>query len=227
VPVAERAERPKPQADTLLPIVLNSTFWLRHLPPEHRGVVLTFDDGPHPDTTPALLEVLAHERIRATHFLVGERCLAHPMLVRELAGAGQHIANHGFHHKSLLWHSAAFQKRSISYADSALHAEVQTPALWFRPPFGRFNWWTAPALKELHYRGVLWSVIIRDWLPASETDLWERLKTKLHSGAIIVLHDGHPTTPMVTRLLPRLAEEVARRGWTFMSLPTNDPNLTT
>jgi peptidoglycan-N-acetylglucosamine deacetylase len=207
--------------------MFNPTFWLRRLPPVHRGIILTFDDGPHPDTTPALLDILTRERIAATHFLVGERGSAHPTLVQELASAGQQIANHGFRHESLLWRSSSYQRQSIVRADAALREAVQTPVAWFRPPFGRFNLWTRPVLKELHYRGVLWSVIIRDWLPASDTDLWNRLKAKLHSGAIIVLHDGHPTTHVVLRLLPRLAEEITRRGWTFSTLPSNDNNLTT
>jgi S-adenosylmethionine:diacylglycerol 3-amino-3-carboxypropyl transferase len=61
-------------------------------------------------------------------------------------------------------------------------------------------------------------VIARDWVEQTDDELWQRLRSQLHEGAIMVLHDGHPTTARVVRLLPRLADEVRKRGWTFVPL---------
>jgi peptidoglycan-N-acetylglucosamine deacetylase len=88
----------------------------------------------------------------------------------------------------------------------------------FRPCYGQFNPLTINVLRRLGYTGVLWSLIAYDWLEQSEVDLWHGIRSKLHDGAIIVLHDGHATTPTMIRTLARLAEDVARRGWTFVPL---------
>ncbi len=88
----------------------------------------------------------------------------------------------------------------------------------FRPPFGHFNLSTTPLLRRLNYRGILWSHHIADWRQQSRAELETRLVRGLHSGCILLLHDAKPTTQSVIETLPRLADEVARRGWHFVTL---------
>jgi peptidoglycan/xylan/chitin deacetylase (PgdA/CDA1 family) len=192
--------------------------WLWRLPGGCKSVALTFDDGPHATTTPALLAALGRLQIPATHFLLGSRCAHHAALVRELAAAGQTIGNHGFDHRSLLLRSARCQEDSIRRADEAIHAVLHESPRLFRPPYGHFNVATTGLLQAMTYTGVLWSLNARDWGERGESALWKRLERNVHEGAIILLHDGHPATAAVVRLLPRLADEVARRGWSFVSL---------
>ncbi|RPH94596.1 polysaccharide deacetylase family protein [candidate division KSB1 bacterium] len=199
--------------------------WLWRLPSGSRSIALTFDDGPHPETTPALLQVLNRLQITSTHFVLGTRCRENTGLLRDLTGCGQTVANHGFQHVGFTCLTPTQQMQSILAADEAIKDSIGISARFFRPPFGRFNPWTARILNKIGYRGVMWSVMVADWIDQSDDALWLRLQQSLHEGAIVVLHDGQPTTENVIRLLPRLAEEVKRRGWKFADLPSLTPLL--
>ncbi|MFZ5433206.1 MAG: polysaccharide deacetylase family protein [Calditrichota bacterium] len=195
--------------------------WLFRLPATMpNGVALTFDDGPHPDTTPRLLSQLDRLGITATHFLIGSQALKFGSLTRDISTSGQAIANHGHHHESYCRHMKRWQLENISAADTAIRTYTDQTPDWFRPPFGRFNPWTAKAAHQTGYQCVLWSLIAGDWLADNETELWSRLRSRLHDRAIIVLHDGHPTTSTMINVLPQLADEVRQRGWTFVTLPS-------
>jgi peptidoglycan/xylan/chitin deacetylase (PgdA/CDA1 family) len=192
--------------------------WLWRLPEGSQSVALTFDDGPDPATTPALLTALQSLGISATHFLVGSRCRENLSLAGELSSAGQVVGNHGFDHQSFFLRSGTFQRDSILRTERMLVQVLPEPLHLFRPPYGRFNLSTSGVLRRTGYRGVLWSLGAKDWREQRENVLWDRLKHGLHEGAIILLHDGHPATEVVIHLLPRLAEEVAHRGWRFVPL---------
>lgn len=192
--------------------------WVWRLSPGEGRVALTFDDGPHGETTAALLETLSQLQIHCTLFVIGSRCPAHSNLIYKAAAAGHVIANHGFRHESLLLRSAHYQRQSLLAADAAIRECTGEGSSLFRPPWGHFNLQTRHVLRDLRYTGVLWSVTAQDWAPRSEPDLWQRLRSRLHDGAIVLLHDGRPTTESVIRLLPRLADEVWRRGWRFVPL---------
>jgi len=195
-----------------------SPSWLWRLPPSSGQVALTFDDGPLEGTTPSLLSELERLDIISTHFLVGERAAAAPDLVRAIRDDGHEIANHAFQHKSFLLRSAAYQRQSILRAEEAIRRSCGATSWLYRPCFGQFNVWTQGVLRRLNYTGVIWSLIAQDWIEQDDDELWQRIRVRLHEGAIIVLHDGHPTTARVIRLLPRLADEVRTRGWNFVPL---------
>jgi peptidoglycan-N-acetylglucosamine deacetylase len=193
--------------------------WLWRLPPGHGRVALTFDDGPLATTTPQLLNALQTLKVPCTHFLTGSQCAGNASLLIEMRDAGHVLANHGFHHRSFRFQSPRSQRESIRATDQAIAAIVGAGTRFYRPCYGHFNFWTQDILLQTGHIGVLWSLIASDWTEQSDDDLWRRIVTQLHDGAIIVLHDGHPTTPRVIRLLPRLVEEVTRRGWNFIPLP--------
>jgi peptidoglycan-N-acetylglucosamine deacetylase len=194
--------------------------WIWRLPPGRGQISLTFDDGPHPQTTPLLLRTLDATGIVCTFFAVGSRIdNSTSDILKSFAASGHAIANHGWQHQSLQFRSAGYQRRSLRATDERIRDAVGQGSSFFRPPFGMFNRFTVPTLRALNYRGVLWSVIARDWIPRPADELWTNVVDQLHDGAIIVLHDGHTdTTPTMLDILPRLAEEVARRGWTFVPL---------
>jgi peptidoglycan/xylan/chitin deacetylase (PgdA/CDA1 family) len=192
--------------------------WIWRLPPRSGAVALTFDDGPDPQTTSMLLAELQRLQIPSTHFLIGAKAAAASHLIREIASAGHVIANHAFRHESFLLRSGNYQHRSILAADRAIAQTTGNPCCFFRPCFGQINLRTQSVVERLGYVGVMWSVIASDWVEQTDEQLWQRLEAKLHEGAIIVLHDAHPTTSRVIRLLPRLADAVRKRGWTFVPL---------
>ena len=198
--------------------------WLSRLPSGCGGIALTFDDGPDPRTTPLLLSALDRLAISCTHFVTGSKCVRAGSLLAEARSLGHAIENHGYEHSSLLFATRSAQRDSIRKTDDEVRRYAGSGCRWFRPPFGRFNPWTAGALRELSYRGVLWSAMPRDWSAHSEEELWQRLVRRLREGDIVVLHDGQETTPLVIRMLPRLADEAALREWKFLPLPAPTHN---
>jgi peptidoglycan/xylan/chitin deacetylase (PgdA/CDA1 family) len=192
--------------------------WLWRLPSASKSVALTFDDGPHPDTTPALLTTLKQLRIPATHFILGSRAQNNSQLVEAIHAAGHTIGSHGFNHVSFAFKPPSFQRETIHKTNETVFNILHEQLCLFRPPYGHFNPFTSTVLQQMEQRGVMWSLHARDWKNQSGETLWERIKSGLHEGAIIVLHDGHPTTAATIRILPRLADEISRRGWSFTAL---------
>ncbi len=175
------------------PIVpaLGAPFGIRMRRGESRGISLTFDDGPHPQGTPAVLDVLAQAGARATFFLVGEQVAREPSLAAEIAAAGHEIALHGYRHTLLLrrtpWELAGDLDRAF---DTIAVATGSEPTL-YRPPYGVFS---AAGLALVRRRGwspVLWSRWGRDWTRRATPEGIARLATRsLGAGDIVLLHDA-------------------------------------
>jgi peptidoglycan/xylan/chitin deacetylase (PgdA/CDA1 family) len=174
-----------------------------------------------------LLKEFERLGIATTMFILGNRVKPNSSLLRDCAAAGHVLAVHGYDHHSFLWHGKAWQMNSISRTEGILiESEVPYQKL-FRPPYGRFNPATFAALRDLNYAGVLWSRMVNDWIVQDVVKLEQRLCRNLQDSDIIVLHDGHEATPRMIQALPRLADEVARRGWRFVTLSTpTSPQLT-
>ncbi len=182
------------------------------------GIALTFDDGPHPRGTPAVLEALAREDVRATFFLVGEQVAAHPALAGEIAAAGHGIAVHGHRHRVLLRVPPRAVADDLDRAASVIgEATGQAPVL-HRPPLGIYSY---PALAQVRRRGwrpLLWSRWGRDWAgwATPRTITW--LVTRdLQAGDVLLLHDSDAYSAAgswraTATAVPRIVEVARRRG---------------
>jgi peptidoglycan/xylan/chitin deacetylase (PgdA/CDA1 family) len=154
-------------------------------------VALTFDDGPHPVATPAILGQLQRLDMRATFFMVGCQAKRHPALVQEVAAAGHEIGSHGFRH---LPHTALpprCVKADLTRADALLEDILGQPVVHLRAPFG------AASLATVHYAHttsrqlVAWSRWGYDWLPRQEPRrLAQRVAGAARAGDILLLHDS-------------------------------------
>jgi len=158
---------------------------------DSRAVALTFDDGPHPDGTPAVLDVLAQGGARATFFLVGEQVERRPALAREIVAAGHSVALHCHRHRNLLRLAPHQVRRDLGRARDAIeHACGRRPRL-YRPPYGVL---TASALVEarrLGCRPCLWSRWGRDWRSAATPrSIAAELCAGLGGGDVLLLHDS-------------------------------------
>lgn len=161
---------------------------LTHVATDEPAVALTFDDGPHPDYTPRLLEILARHGARATFFVVGERAVAHPELVRRAAAEGHALGNHTWSHAQLPDLRGAERRREIARCAAA----IAPPGAWpiFRPPRGRQ---TLPSRIDAAIMGqlvVAWSAHAEDWRRHDADWLAARLAARLRPGAILLLHDA-------------------------------------
>jgi peptidoglycan-N-acetylglucosamine deacetylase len=183
-----------------------------------RGFALTFDDGPHPRGTPAVLELLAAERVPATFFLVGEQIRRNPALPREILDAGHEIALHCDRHRNLLRLAPSQVREDIARAEDAIAtATGRTPRL-YRPPYGVLN---AAALKLARARGwrtLLWSQWGRDWEARATADsIAARLTDGAGAGSVLLLHDADDysapgSLQRTLAALPAVIETMRARG---------------
>jgi peptidoglycan-N-acetylglucosamine deacetylase len=183
-----------------------------------RGYALTFDDGPHPQGTPAVLEILARERVSATFFLVGEQVLRSPALAREIADAGHDIALHCHRHRNLLRLTPWQVHEDIARAYDAIAAHTGRAPRLYRPPYGVLN---AAALRLARARGwrtLLWSHWGRDWeVRATPESILARVTDRARDGAVLLLHDADDYSApdswqRTAAALPRVLDTLAQRG---------------
>ncbi|MEO8906167.1 MAG: polysaccharide deacetylase family protein [Polyangiaceae bacterium] len=183
-----------------------------------RSVALTFDDGPHPVTTRAVLEILRAYDIRATFFLLGHKVVAHPQVVREIRAAGHTLGIHGFEHDHL------FCLRPTRYAIAQIQSTQRaieqacgvTPTL-FRPPVGFASHLTFRAAERAAVRVIAWSVRSLDGLRnARPARVAQRVITHLEDGAIVLLHDAAERddfTPASIAALPQILDALRARAF--------------
>ena len=177
---------------------------------EARAFALTFDDGPHPDVTPLLLDVLAKHRARATFFLIGERVLGNESTVARIAAEGHELANHLMRDEpSVLLPDFEF-RRQLGQVTSLLapHGDIR----WFRPGSG---WLTPRMLKsaaQLDLRCVLGTVVAVHDGNASVRRIAQHLIGRIRPGSIAVLHEGTPDRRGVVATTDLVLAELGRRG---------------
>lgn len=182
-----------------------------------RRVALTFDDGPHPVTTRAVLELLRAHEARATFFVLGHKVEAHPDVVREIHAAGHTLGIHGFQHDRL------FSFRSPSYTEQQVERTRQaiaracgvTPSL-FRPPVGFASYRTFRGAERARARIIAWSVRSLDGLRSADpAQVAKRVIERLEDGAIVLLHDAaehDDFTPASIAALPQILRALRERG---------------
>jgi len=183
--------------------------------PNRKWVALTFDDGPHPNTTPRLLSILKAYHAKATFFLVGMMAEAYPDLVLEEQRAGHLIANHSYHHVNL----TKIQDKDIGTELEACslvlqHITGEKPR-FFRPPGGDYNPTVLKIAENLGFRMVLWTDDPGDYSNPGKQLVLSRLLNRLSRGGIIVLHDG----PVQTQeILPQILSSLENDGYTLVTL---------
>lgn len=155
------------------------------------GVLLTFDDGPHPLATPSVLAQLDAAGAKAVFFLSGEQAARHPDLVRAIASAGHEIGVHGYRHQTRRQCTAKLVRDDTRRALDAIAAgSGQVPRL-YRPPHGAFSVAGLRAVEREQLRPLLWTRWGRDWERRATADsIARRLTAGVRSGDVLLLHDA-------------------------------------
>jgi len=159
------------------------------VPHPHR--VLTFDDGPSPEVTPRLLDVLAAAKTRALFFVQGDCVERHPQLARRIAEEGHVLGNHSHSHP---WFLFASQRRIASELDrcqKAIEDAAGVSVKWVRPPYGQRDWRFNRLARDRGLTPVLWSRNLRDYWGSPPEVLVRRLDA-CRDGDIVLMHDGDP-----------------------------------
>jgi peptidoglycan-N-acetylglucosamine deacetylase len=182
------------------------------------AVLLTFDDGPHPEGTPAVLAALDQAGLPAVFFLSGEQAARYPGLVREIAAAGHELALHGYRHQTRRQWSPGLLADDTRRALDALGTAAGTGPRLYRPPHGVF---TLTGLRLIHTLGLvplLWSKWGRDWEHrASAATIARNVTRTLQAGDVLLLHDAdHYGAPESWRktvaALPAISERITAVG---------------
>jgi peptidoglycan/xylan/chitin deacetylase (PgdA/CDA1 family) len=183
-----------------------------------RGVALTFDDGPHPEGTPAVLAELERLGATATFFLVGEQTERFPRLAAEIAAAGHEIALHGFHHRLLLWRSPGAFERDLERARAVIEDATGRSPVCYRPPYGVFSFASLELVRSRGWEPVLWSRWGRDWRArVTPATIARRATAAISAGDVVLLHDAdHYSAPgswrRTVEALPAIVESVLAIG---------------
>jgi peptidoglycan/xylan/chitin deacetylase (PgdA/CDA1 family) len=178
------------------------------------GAALSFDDGPDPDSTPAVLDALDAAGAQATFFLVGDQVLAHPALAREIADRGHDVQAHCFDHQrhETLADPAADLQRTLE----AIHgATGREPGLQ-RPPYGRFSKASHATCLDAGLRPVYWSAWGEDWEDLGPDRIADFVIRDLSPGVVILLHDSaryahRPSARATAAAIPTIAAALAER----------------
>ena len=156
-------------------------------------LALTFDDGPHPEFTPRLLDVLAAYQLTATFFVIGELAERHPDIVRRIAGEGHELGNHTWTHSEPSQTSPRQFLDEVRRTDELLIELTGTPSRTMRPPKGELNWSKLSGLWQRQQNVALWNIDPRDFRMTSADDMTAWCATyEPHGGDILLMHDNHP-----------------------------------
>ncbi|MGQ7294791.1 polysaccharide deacetylase family protein [Quadrisphaera sp. KR29] len=161
------------------------------LPAEPPLVALTWDDGPHPEHTPLVLDALAAAGARATFFVLALAAEAHPHLVRRMLDEGHEVALHGVDHERLTLLSDRRALARVREGRDRLAAVTGQAPRWFRPAFGAHTVPLAAGVRALGLVPVLWSAWGRDWEDDDADAAADRALAAVHPGAVVLLHDAY------------------------------------
>lgn len=185
-------------------------------PSDRRWVTLTFDDGPDPGMTPAVLAALRAAGAPATFFFVGSRADRHPDLVQRAVVEGHEVGNHTWAHRPLAagWKPEAELRRT----EALLSRLAPGSARIFRPPFGAVWPGGYGAVRRLGLLPIYWSVLPGDWDPLTPAAVERRVLRAVHPGAVICLHAGRPWHGGTARAIEPMVDRLRERGYEIVPL---------
>ncbi|GAB4267044.1 MAG: hypothetical protein Kow0029_01260 [Candidatus Rifleibacteriota bacterium] len=164
-----------------------------------KKIVLTFDDGPHPRTTPAVLEILRKRNIKAIFFVLGLQAEKYPDLIMQIHAEGHEIGNHSYNHKNMAQLTEEKAREQIEKTNSIVEAITGEKPKYFRPPYGALNQQVVKLLREENMNIMLWTVDPKDWQNKNTATIIRNLEKQLGlngnmRGGAVLLHDIYPAT---------------------------------
>lgn len=192
-------------ADT--PLAYPRAFW--RMDKNEKAVYLTFDDGPIPEITPWVLDLLDKYNIKATFFLVGDNVRKHPKEFQMIVERGHRLGNHTFNH------IRGFEYRSKNYLANTDKANELIHTNLFRPPHGHMRWMQYMVLRH-KYQIVMWDLVTRDYSnKLNGRQVLRKVKHYVRNGSIITFHDSIKAEKNMKYALPRAIEWLLEQGYEF------------
>lgn len=187
-------------------------------PNRKNEIYLTFDDGPIPEVTPWILDVLKQYQISATFFYVGENMSKHPEIFKEVLKHNHSIGNHTYNHLKGWKTTTENYLNNIQKTQKVIN-EFGVNTSLFRPPYGKMTSAQSKAILNLGYDVVMWSVLSKDYsskLPAQK--VYDNIINNTNSGSIIVCHDNAKALRTLKEVLENVIETLLEKGFIFSKL---------
>ena len=175
-------------------------------------ILLTFDDGPTPDTTPAILEELNKSGIKAAFFCVGENITKYSKLAEQILSEGHIIGNHTYNHKRITTLTRLEMEEQIESVNEIYESYFGSRMKFFRPPHGRFNYTLRDLLRKLNMVSVQWSLLTYDY-----QNNFEKVKfavdNYLEQDSLVVLHDSLKSKDIIIESIQYISQAVKTNGY--------------
>lgn len=206
------------------------SYWARNCsrgvvrkgPQDRKKIALTFDDGPNPNYTPELLNILKEYGVKATFFTMGKQAKLYPEIIERMDREGHVIGCHSYSHRHAWLMPPFYTLRDMKQTYCILSDILGKAPKWYRPPWGTFNLFSMYAAKRLNLDLVYWSIEAQDWAKSTSVEhIYSTVIKNAKPGSIIVLHDnqGAPGAPDRTlKALPVIIQTLHEQGYRFVSL---------
>ena len=207
---------------------VQTPWWIEKLYPgriwrfanNKKALYLTFDDGPHPEATPFVLDELRKYSAKATFFCVGKNVVNHPLLYQRIIDEGHAVGNHTFDHLN------GWKTKDALYLENVAEAKKYIDSNLFRPPYGKLTRFQQKQLRLPRYgmNTIMWSVLSGDFDKGISNERCLQ-NVLFHSapGAIIVLHDSEKSLEKMRFILPRILNYFSGKGFTFEKIELGSP----
>ena len=184
-----------------------------YLENQHKKIVaLTFDDGPSPETTPKVLDILKEHKAKATFFTVGQNIAGNEAIMKRILKEGSEIGNHSWSHPNLPTISLAQAQKEINDTTAEIKRAVGIDSKLMRPPYGAL---TPTIQNAVEQSFIMWSVDSLDWKERNTPAILNRVQAATHPGSIILMHDIHQTT---VDALPAVLDYLGSQGYTYVTV---------
>lgn len=196
------------------PLIFKKIFSEFYWDTINNKILLTFDDGPVPESTEIILSELSKHNIKALFFCVGDNVSKYPDLTNAIISEGHSIGNHTFNHKILKTLTEEQKVNQINSLNQLLKDKFDYEIKFFRPPHGRFQLSTYKLLKQYNLKNVMWSLLTYDY--KNNFELVKFAVTNfLNKNSIIVLHDSIKSKNIIKDSISLIVDEASKKNFTF------------
>jgi len=199
---------------------IKTPWWLKQLYPslvwnlfaKEKNIYLTFDDGPHPEATPFVLDLLAEYGARATFFCIGKNVVEHSAIFKRIVSEGHAVGNHTNNHLS------GWKTSKGKYLENISLAAFQIPSKLFRPPYGQI---TGSQIRKvrLRYKIIMWDVLSADFDTSITGEAcYNNVVKNIEPGSVVVFHDSAKAYDRLVYALPRVLDYLSKQGYFFLPI---------